>query len=513
LALLILLSGLDDLLIDLCWVWRAVRGLTGRRAAPPRHDPSSLPLLAVFLPLWREDAVIERMLDHNLPSLDYPSFVVFAGAYPNDMATLAALRRAAARHPNLVIARVPHAGPTSKADCLNAIYREMCDWEARTGQRADAVVLHDAEDLIHPASFRDIAQALSEADMAQMPVLPLPTPWRDFTHGVYCDDFAESQTKDLETRVELGAFLPGCGVGTAMRRSALESLASRNGGLPFRPECLTEDYDLGLRLHELGCSQTMLPVRFAGESPVATREYFPRGWRAAVRQRSRWVTGNALQAWETHGWPRGWVQRWFLLHDRKGLLCNPLSTVCNLLVMLLACGVLDARGFALPRWLLAMNSLILVERIAMRTAACASIYGLPYALLAPLRMLWGNTINTVATARAIWTWTHARLLRRTLSWAKTDHAYPVIAHRPHLVRITSIASRAIAPRLARSLPRELLRQAAVLPYLVADGVLHIAGPEKPSDHLLARAHRLSGMPVRFSLIAPSEYERLSARLL
>jgi hypothetical protein len=144
------------------------------------------------------------------------------------------------------------------------------------------------------------------------------------------------------------------------------------------------------------------------------------------------------------------------------------------------------------------------------------VYGLPFAMLTPFRMLWGNTINTVATVRAVATWLRARALRSPLAWAKTDHAYPVLAPCSNVVPITPVASLAscrIPPRVARSLPRDVLRQAAVLPYRVAGGVLHIAGPEKPCEDLLVRAHRLSGMPIRFSLIAPSEYERLSASLL
>jgi hypothetical protein len=33
------------------------------------------------------------------------------------------------------------------------------------------------------------------------------------------------------------------------------------------------------------------------EDVIATREYFPSGFRASVRQRARWITGIALQAW------------------------------------------------------------------------------------------------------------------------------------------------------------------------------------------------------------------------
>src|SRR3546814_10227962 len=43
----------------------------------------------------------------------------------------------------------PHPGPTTKADCLNALWRALLRDEAAEGTRAKAVVLHDAEDVVH----------------------------------------------------------------------------------------------------------------------------------------------------------------------------------------------------------------------------------------------------------------------------------------------------------------------------------------------------------------------------
>lgn len=273
--------------------------------------------------------------------------------------------------------------------------------------------------------------------MVQLPVLALPTPGSDWTHGVYCDDFAESQGKDLATRNALGAFVPGCGVGTCFRRDALELLAAQNGGSVFLEDALTEDYDIGLRLHRLGVRQTFVPLEFVDGAPVATREYFPRRADAAIRQRTRWVTGNALQAWQRHGWPGGWVNRWYLWRDRKGLWGNPLSLVCNLLLVygLVSWTVHAARGTAWPllghlrQWpgadaLLLATTALFAARLGFRTAACARVYGWRYAAGAPLRMLWGNWINCRATLRALWQYGRSRVRRQPLAWVKTDHAYP-----------------------------------------------------------------------------------------
>jgi adsorption protein B len=77
--------------------------------------------------------------------------------------------------------------------------------------------------------------------------------------------------------------------------------APKNHGRIFDPDCLTEDYEIGLRIFSAGYRQIFVPVRLEKSGPVATRAYFPRRRRAAIRQRSRWAAGIALQGWERHG--------------------------------------------------------------------------------------------------------------------------------------------------------------------------------------------------------------------
>jgi len=435
LAIYIFFSGLDDLIFDLLWLFRR-----GRRPAPP-PVPAREKRIAVFVPLWQEAEVVERMLEHNLAGIRYTNYEFFVGVYPNDEGTKAAVRRVAARHARVHPAEVPHDGPTSKADCLNWIYQRLLEWEMRTGLRAEIVVIHDAEDLIHPDSFARFNRWISEAGMLQEPVLALPTPLGDFTHGVYCDDFAESQMKDLGTRVWLGGFLPGCGVGTAFRREELDRLAEAESNRIFDPLCLTEDYDNGLRLFRLGCRQMMLPLEGRGMEATATREYFPRSWRAAVRQRTRWITGNSLQAWQWHGWGRGLprraVQAWMFWRDRKGLWGSWISLLCNLLFLAAAAdwalsraaGVAWRAGTVMRsapglELLLAANLALCAERIAVKMFCTARLYGWRFAAAAPLRMLWGNWINAAASAGAVFRFFRSRWTGQPLRWLKTEHYYP-----------------------------------------------------------------------------------------
>jgi adsorption protein B len=189
LAFWVVLSGVDDCVIAVAAAIAWIRMRLAREpdddelaAAPVRHT-------AVFVAAWREHRVIQSMLDHNVTRLRYPRFDFFVGAYPNDGQTLAAVREAMKRHPNVHLAVCPHDGPTSKADCLNWIYQRMLLYEEEHGAHFDMIITHDAEDIIDPDALLWINYYAQWHDMIQIPVLALPTPAREVTHGIYCDEF------------------------------------------------------------------------------------------------------------------------------------------------------------------------------------------------------------------------------------------------------------------------------------------------------------------------------------
>ncbi len=564
LALWILISGLDDLFI-------ALVSLKARRDPFPWPSAGELERgeqrrIAILVPLWHEHRVIGQMLERNLASIDYSSFTVFVGVYPNDTQTMRAVSEAAARDPRIQLAEVPHDGPTSKGDCLNWIYRRMLDFEALRGVRFQVVITHDAEDLIHPESLRLINWFSRDYQMIQIPVLALPTRVREFTHGLYCDEFAEYQSKDIPVRRRLGGFLPGNGVGTGFDRDALERLAATRHGRIFDPDCLTEDYENGFRLHEMGCRQLFVPLRFGGAGLMATREYFPRHFRAAIRQRSRWVAGISLQGWELHGWRVPAGQLYWLWRDRKGLVGNLLSPGANAIFVY---GLFERQlWMAMPEWVAlvcASTFVVSVLHIVMRVAASRRIYGARFAAFVPLRMLYGNLINWLATAAAFHQFFRARMNRERLPWRKTEHVY-LDHHAPALgmarigdvlVRIQAAASAAVeqaaadkpeslrlgeylvylkvvteenlyralsvqsgiplgAPpvsevnrNVTRALPLEVARRWKVLPYRVHLGQLHLMTTELPSEAMTRALASHSTLELRFRLVRPGDYNRLA----
>ena len=117
-------------------------------------------------------------------------------------------------------------GPSSKADCLNRLYRALRADEARMGWRARSILLHDAEDMVDAAALPLIDQAMADCDFVQIPVLPEPQAGSRWIAGHYSDEFAEAHGKAMVVREALSAALPAAGVGCAFSHDALDRLAN-----------------------------------------------------------------------------------------------------------------------------------------------------------------------------------------------------------------------------------------------------------------------------------------------
>jgi adsorption protein B len=306
--------------------------------------------------------------------------------------------------------------------------------------------------------------------------------------------------------------------------------------------------------------------------PWATREYFPRTFRAATRQRSRWVAGIALQGWQNHGWLGGWVQAYWFWRDRKGLLGNLLSPLANVvflaglsdLIMRLVTGHSWRMSAAIPAWLshvcLLTYAIACIQAI-VRAGCSARIYGWRFAAATPLRTAWGNVINSLATERAIRQFTAASLQRRGMAWCKTEHVYPrprlgevlvqmgivsqnvverAAADQPpgmrlgeylvHLGKISeadlyralgllagipagSVSVQEVDRLAARTLPAAAARRWQALPFRVEAGRLHVATVDIPSPALARELAGFSSLEIHYRLVRPAEFARLTRAYL
>jgi adsorption protein B len=432
-ALVIALNGLDDLAVDLLWL-----GLRRRcQQMPPPPPAGPPPAFAIFVPAWDEAAVIGHMLRRLLGGLDWPDYTVFVGIYPNDPRGLAVV--SAVGDPRLRLVVNGRPGPTTKADCLNSLWAAMQAEESRAGRRFAAVVLHDAEDVVHSQELALFARHLTRPDgsghaMVQLPVLPLIDEGSPLIAGHYIDEFAQSHGKDLMVRQWLGAALPSAGVGVAFDRAMLGRIAAAQGGRPFDDDSLTEDYELGVRIHALGGRGIFVRHHVDGQL-VATAEHFPATLDAAVRQKARWLVGISLAGWDRIGWRGGWANRWMLWRDRKGPVMALVSLAAYALALLIALDALLRRAWppaaALPplggaglHALLWWNFSLLCWRLLARALFTCRDHGPVEGLLATPRAMVGNLVNALAAIRALSRYTAGLRSGRAVAWDKTVHRFP-----------------------------------------------------------------------------------------
>lgn len=437
-AIFFLIGGIDDLLVDMIYAIRgtglALRALV--RPAPCAAGNDAVPPvpIAVFIPAWDEAPVIGPMLRSTLARFDYPDYALYVGTYPNDPATIAEVAKLAQEDMRVRLVIGPNPGPTTKADCLNGLWRALLRDEAAEGRQVAAVALHDAEDLVHPLELRVFADYLRRHGAVQLPVLPLRHPDSRFVSGHYLDEFAESHGKQLLVRQALGVGMPLAGVGCAIRRALLGRIAEARGGDPFDATSMVEDYELGLTLRAFGGDCALARVRESpGGRPVAVRAYFPATLDAAVRQKARWMTGIALAGWDRIGWgrPGDLGDHWMRVRDRRATLAMPVLAVayCALLLWGLGsvghalAGTAAAASPPIVQALLWANLALLGWRLTVRAIFVGDAYGWRDALLSVPRVFVANLIALLAARRAATL--YVRLLAGGVPrWDKTEHQFP-----------------------------------------------------------------------------------------
>jgi len=316
--------------------------------------------------------------------------------------------------------------------------------------------------VIHPMELRVFNHLIPRMDIVQLPVFPLPVEWWRFTPGHYMDEFSSLHTRELPVRQWLTGAVPSAGVGTGFSRKAIARAAESNHGRVFDETSLTEDYEMTMRLagpdmREVFVADALkrgpppllvLPdtvLRSLGEdarpgrrplfeTTVAVKEYFPKSFRRAVRQKTRWILGNTLQAWVRLGWRGNFGMRYAFLKDRKVLLGH-LAVGVAYVAMALLLVIWIARMILLGDrqfpvvfpadswmiWVMYANLSLVCAYILIRAYSTWLVYGPAQALLSLPRLFWGSLINISAGVRALWIF----LFRSgTVVWDKTDHEFP-----------------------------------------------------------------------------------------
>lgn len=435
-AVWLLIGAIDDLCVDVIWAARRLYRKIAFYWRTPPMKVDELPaksgpgLIAVLIPAWGEAEVIGAMLGNCTRSwadsgCDHR---IYVGCYPNDPQTSAAVIQAAKRNPVIRLVLVNHIGPTTKADCLNRLWKALLADEIAGGYKAKAIVLHDAEDAVHTDELRVFDRLLAIGGAVQLPVIPVRTKSSRWISGHYCDEFAEAHGKNMVVREAIGARLPLAGVACAIERNLMGRLAVMNGGDPFDANSLTEDYELGMRIGAAGGRTIMARILDSNGRLVGTRACFPDTLTSSVRQKTRWLTGIALAGWDRLGWDGNLAQKWMLIQDRRSVFAAIVlvaAYICILLTAMLTVaesqGTYRMQPFApiliIPLW---ANAACLFWRLCVRAGFVAALYGPKEALLSIPRSFITNIIAIMAAQRACFVYAR-HCFGAPLRWDKTAH--------------------------------------------------------------------------------------------
>lgn len=288
------------------------------------------------------------------------------------------------------------AGPTTKTQNINYVIRKIKEFEKEKGWQFAALTVHDSEDVVHPFELRVKNYLLDEYDALQFPVFPImkmPTLgnfFKTITTGTYADEFAENHFSTMVSRYAAKAFVPSAGTGFSLSRKTLESFGDEDV-LPTNS--LTEDYRLSLTLYQKGIRMYYVLERVPRINKngkliwdfVSTRSIFPDIFKAAVRQKTRWIIGITMQSFtlidifKIKGIP--FSGRYSLYKDLKGKVGNLLVMVGYLVFIYFSASLFVPLERIYPNgslsWYLSLAVMVMmIERQIFRSVAIYNVYGM-----------------------------------------------------------------------------------------------------------------------------------------
>jgi cellulose synthase/poly-beta-1,6-N-acetylglucosamine synthase-like glycosyltransferase len=371
------------------------------RAAPD----AALPVFTVMVPAFQEPEMMAPLVE-SLGRLEYPEHLLDIKLLleEGDDATLQATL-ALDLPPTIEVVVVPRAEPTTKPKALNY---GLCT------ARGAMVTIYDAEDHPEPLQLRRAAVAmgrLPETVACLQARLVYHNPMQNLLTRWFAGEYLLWFSGFLPGLVSIDAPLPLGGTSNHFRRQALD----RTGG--WDPFNVTEDADLGLRLHRAGYQVRVLDSVTYEEANSDVVNW--------VKQRSRWYKGY-LQTWLVHmrhprqlqrdlGW-RGVLGFCLFVGGTPALAAlNPVFWGLTLLWFLRRPAIVQEL-FPGPMLYLALISLV-VGNLSVIYAGVVAIRQedprlVSAAFLQPL--YW--VLMSVAAAKAVW-----QLVFRPSHWEKTTH--------------------------------------------------------------------------------------------
>lgn len=238
-----------------------------------------LPTYTILVPAYREPEVIGQLIT-NLGNLDYPSerLDIKLLLEVDDEATIAVAERAGLPD-HIQIVRVPPGEPRTKPRACNFGLAQA---------RGKFITIYDAEDLPEPLQLRRSVAAfrrIPDRIACLQAKLSYYNPDQNNITRWFTTEYAMWFSQLLPGLISGSAPLPLGGTSNHFRRDVLDRL----GG--WDAWNVTEDADLGIRLHRAGYRTSVLDSTTYEE---ANSDFV--NW---VKQRSRWYKGY-MQTWLVH---------------------------------------------------------------------------------------------------------------------------------------------------------------------------------------------------------------------
>ena len=433
------------------------KNLEAKKIPIEKFDTIPPKLLAIIIAAWHEENVLAPLIANLIASTHYPAsmYHIFLGIYPNDANTIVIANSIEKKYENVHVVMNKVPGPTSKAQNLNNIISYIRQFQMDNDCCFRAVIVHDSEDVVHPYELKAANFLLEKYNLLQFPVFPLqkkPTLknyFSELTAGTYADEFAENHFRVMKMRNLLSGIVPSAGTGFVISKEILQRYKNE----PLFPEnSLTEDYNLSVKLAKDGYHmyyvlekvKRLLDNEKLKWDYIAIRSMFPRTFRTAVRQKTRWVYGITMQSlnisdiFGSGGKNLNLSEKYTLYRDFKSKYENLLILPGYIVFIYFIVSLFTTVPIMYPLntlsgWLCVFLTFMMLYRQIMRAVAIKNIYGFKSMIIScftppimPFRFIWGNIINFAATVRA---WEKLLLggegtkKQPKIHWSKTDHEF------------------------------------------------------------------------------------------
>ncbi len=401
-------------------------------------DERRLPVYSILVPLYKEAPVLPALIS-GLEGLNYPRTqldVLLLCEEDDEESILAIEEMNLPPHFRLIV--VPHAQPKTKPKACN--YGLML-------ARGDITVIFDAEDRPDPDQLKKVVVAFAKSDPAVTcvqaklnyynPDQNLLTRWFTTEYSMWFELLLPGLDAD-------GAPIPLGGTSNHFITARLRELGA------WDPYNVTEDADLGIRLHKAGYRTAMVDSTTLEEANSDVKNW--------IRQRSRWIKGyvqtyfvhmrNPLLLMRQAGL-KGFVSFQLVVGGAFIFLLNPIFWLLTTVFFFTRADFIQAMFptfvFYLAALMLFVGNFVFLYLNVAGSIQRGQFSLAKYALLSPL--YWG--LMSLAAWKGV-----IQLVRNPFYWEKTTHG------------LDSPQAGAAAP--ARRAPAPLPPQSAAAPVPVTE---------------------------------------------